>query len=144
MPDWFTVAAAAVGIVGGVAGIASFIWQVVTWRRSTHRVVVSRSRAWFGYPNGSTSDELVCVSAANTGSAAVTVVASDGSVVFFDDESLCPGTYAPCGPPGNFCLADPLEITLPEDGGYFVVVEPSINYGSPPAFTYAASITVTP
>ena len=74
MPDWFTVAAAAVGIVGGVAGIASFIWQVVTWRRSTHRVVVSRSRAWFGYPNGSTSDELVCVSAANTGSAAVTVV----------------------------------------------------------------------
>jgi hypothetical protein len=76
--------------------------------------------------------------------AAVTVVASDGSVVFFDDESLCPGTYAPCGPPGNFCLADPLEITLPEDGGYFVVVEPSINYGSPPAFTYAASITVTP
>jgi hypothetical protein len=74
MPAWFTVAAATVGMVGGIAGIASFIWQIVTWRRSTHRVIVSRSRAWFGYPNGNTSDELVCVSAANTGSAAVTVV----------------------------------------------------------------------
>lgn len=75
MTDWFMTAAAAVGVVGGLAGVASFIWQIVTWRRSTHRVIVSRSRAWFGYPNGATSEELVCVSAANTGSAAVTVVA---------------------------------------------------------------------
>lgn len=75
MPGWFTVSAAVVGVVGGLAGVVSLIWQIATWRRSTHRVKVTTARAWFGYPNGSTSEELVSVSAHNTGSAAVTVVA---------------------------------------------------------------------
>lgn len=75
MPSWFTIVAAVVGTVGGLAGVASFIWQMVTWRRSTHRVKVSTARAWFAYPDGKTSDEMVSVSAHNTGSGAVTVVA---------------------------------------------------------------------
>jgi hypothetical protein len=74
VPSWFTFLAAVVGTIGGLAGVASLVWQMVTWRRSTHRVTVVPSRAWFGYPDGTTSEELVCVSAHNTGSAAVTVV----------------------------------------------------------------------
>jgi hypothetical protein len=73
MPDWLAGAAAAVGVVGGLAGVASFLWQVATWRRSTHRVKVSRSQAWFGYPNGSLGTDLVAVTVANVGSAPVTV-----------------------------------------------------------------------
>lgn len=73
MPDWLVGAAAGVGVVGGLAGVASFLWQVATWRRSTHRVKVSRSQAWFAYPNGSFSPDLVAVTVANVGSAPVTV-----------------------------------------------------------------------
>lgn len=75
MPDWLVVAAAAVGVVGGLAGVASFLWQVATWRRATHRIKVSRSQAWFTYPDGSFSPDLVAVTVANVGSAPVTVVA---------------------------------------------------------------------
>lgn len=75
MPLWFSAAAAAVGIVGGLAGVASFIWQIITWRRSTHHVKVTTAQAWFTYPSGDFSDELVAVSAHNVGSAAVTVEA---------------------------------------------------------------------
>jgi len=42
-------------------------------RRSSHRVRVTRSRSWFSYHNGSTRDELVCVTAFNVGAGPVTV-----------------------------------------------------------------------
>jgi len=75
MPLWFSAAAAAVGMVGGLAGVASFIWQIITWRRSTHHVRVATARSWFTYESGDFSEELVVVSAHNVGSAAVTVEA---------------------------------------------------------------------
>lgn len=87
MPLWFSAAAAAVGVVGGLAGVASFIWQIATWRRSTHHVKVTTGRSWFIYDSGDSGDELVVVSAHNVGSAAVTVKAW-GIEMGHDGESL--------------------------------------------------------
>jgi hypothetical protein len=59
--------------VGAFAGVGALLWQVVTWRRSSHNVRVANSRAWFTYPNGRMGEQLVCITAYNTGSGAVTL-----------------------------------------------------------------------
>lgn len=68
-PDLTAIAA----WVGALAGIGALIWQFTTWRHSAHRVKVSRSQAWFSYPNGSFSPDLMCITARNVGSSPVTV-----------------------------------------------------------------------
>lgn len=73
VPDWLTLTVGVLGAVGGLAGIASFLWQVATWRRSTHDVRVQRAQAWFTYPNGTFSPDLVAVTVTNVGSGPVTV-----------------------------------------------------------------------
>lgn len=66
--------AALVGIAGGLAGVVSLAWQITTWRRSGHNVRVTTAQAWFGYPTGTVSNDMLAVTARNVGSAAVTVV----------------------------------------------------------------------
>ncbi|MBX3067772.1 MAG: hypothetical protein KF844_03885 [Cryobacterium sp.] len=73
MNGLFTFFVAAIGVVGGIAGIASFVWQVITWRRSTHSVKASTARSWIASGDGRISEEMVSVTARNTGTAAVTV-----------------------------------------------------------------------
>jgi hypothetical protein len=73
MPIWLTLTGALVGIIGGLAGIVSLVWQISTWRRSAHNVKVKTSQAWFTYPNGTFSEDMLAVTIYNTGNSAVTV-----------------------------------------------------------------------
>lgn len=59
--------------IGALAGVASLIWQIVTWREAAHNVKVKRSQSRVTFSDGSFSEDLVCVSARNVGAAAVTV-----------------------------------------------------------------------
>jgi hypothetical protein len=49
------------------------IWQIATWRRSAHNVQVKTSQAWFTFPNGTFSDDMLAVTIFNIGNSAVTV-----------------------------------------------------------------------
>ncbi|WP_188422829.1 hypothetical protein [Mycetocola zhadangensis] len=69
IPDLTTVLA----WIGALTGVAALVWQVATWRKSTHNVKVRAENRWIAYADGSLSEDLVCVIAHNTGSGAVTI-----------------------------------------------------------------------
>ena len=73
MPPWLTLLGVLVGVLGGLAGIVSLLWQIATWRRSAHNVKIKTAQAWFTFPNGTFSDDMLAVTIYNTGSSAVTV-----------------------------------------------------------------------
>jgi hypothetical protein len=60
--------------IGALSGVAALAWQIVTWRKSPHKVVVSSAHAFFGYNDGTMSDPLIAVTARNVGNAPVTIV----------------------------------------------------------------------
>lgn len=59
--------------IGAIAGVAALVWQIATWRKSSHNVKVTSTMSWFTYPDGSLSDDVVCVTARNVGAGPVTV-----------------------------------------------------------------------
>lgn len=59
--------------VGALTGVAGLIWQVLTWRRSTHRVRIRAANSYFTYPGGELGPPQVCVDVRNAGSGAVTI-----------------------------------------------------------------------
>lgn len=59
-----------------------------------------------------------------------------------DDDNICPGTLVFCG--NSLCLGPPLEVVLPEDGGYTVRVFGSPNYCGGCTFDYGIQIGVSP
>lgn len=62
-----------VATVGALTGIVSLMWQVTTRRRGAHNVRVTVGSSLLAYGDGSVSDWLICVTAANVGAAPVTV-----------------------------------------------------------------------
>jgi hypothetical protein len=73
LPLWLTLLGVLAGVLGGLAGIVSLVWQIATWRRSSHNVKVTTSQAWFTFSDGTFSEDMLAVTIFNTGSSAVTV-----------------------------------------------------------------------
>lgn len=61
-------------VVGAVTGVIALIWQVATWRRGSHRVVVKTANS---FPIGGLveTEHLVAITAHNVGAMAVDIVA---------------------------------------------------------------------
>lgn len=59
--------------IGALSGVGALVWQMLTWRRSGHNVKVLRTQSWFTLSDGSLSDAMVCVTARNVGTSAVTL-----------------------------------------------------------------------
>lgn len=60
--------------IGALAGVTALAWQVLTWRRSTHRVKVFTSNAITDVATPGRAEHYVAVEARNLGSSAVEVV----------------------------------------------------------------------
>ena len=61
--------------IGALSGLGALIWQITTWRKSSHNVKVTVGNAFFTYTNGSVGDHMISVTARNKGSAPVTITA---------------------------------------------------------------------
>ncbi len=63
----------ALALIGALSGVGALAWQIVTWRRSGHRVRVTRTRVYILNTVDTSSNELLCITARNVGTSAVSI-----------------------------------------------------------------------